>query len=1347
MSTLALLALIAMTQQSQAPQPMQQLPANLPDWENPLVVGINKQPPRATSYPFATLDQALAGDRSKSPYFMLLNGEWEFHWVGKPADRPVGFERLDFPTPQPPPHDTNIRGEGESGGWTTIPVPSCVELQGYGIPIYTNVRYPHETNPPFIAHNYNPVSSYRRWFDLPAGWESRRTVLRFQGVYSAFYVWVNGQKVGYSEDSKGPAEFDVSKFVKPGKNLIAVEVYRWCDGSYLEDQDMFRYSGIFRDVSLISMPLIGVEDVEVKTELPLSPMNGGERGLGGGVQDAILTVIAKVRNDGPRELHIQAVDLQLFDSEGKRVPVHHAWGNGFRDDGSPTQSVDGPTLKPGEGGTATMRVLVKNAKLWSAEKPNLYTAVVNVTNDVQILQDTRSFRVGFRQIEWKDGVFKVNGVPVKIKGVNRHEHDPDTGRTVTRERMLQDILIMKRFNINAVRCSHYMNDEHWYELCDEYGLYVIDEANIESHGMGYDWNRTLGNQPIWEKAHLDRTERMVQCHKNHPSIVMWSLGNEAGPGVNFEKTAAYIHKADPTRPVHYERYNEVADVDSVMYPDVAYVEAQGKVKSNKPFFLCEYAHAMGNACGNLKEYVEAFYSSPRNMGGCIWDFVDQGLRKVIDEPLPVPGSMRVPVDLNVGLSGETPLSLGAGGTPALLVPRPWARPWFYAYGGDFDDKPNDGPFCGNGIVMPDRQIMPKTWEVKKCYQNVIVELGRMTEQIPCYRFTNRFAFTDIGEFEMRWSVSDDGVEVERGTGQIALPPGESQERQIEFIGRQSAGPEVERWVRISFHLKQDTIWAPRGFEIAASQMRVKGPHQATAPITGRTPNNRATNEHIAVSGSDFEIAFDKHTGLLESLKYGGKERIAGGNGLRFNAFRAFTDNDTWMQRAFWESGLGTIKRVVEGTKVEKLEGAIRVTIKTDCRGFKGAGFDHTAIYTILGDGSVAIDNVLEPYGDLPPLPRVGLVGHFSGELDNLIWLGRGPFESYPDRKEAADFGLYRGKVIDQFQEYLRPQENGNHESTRWLALTDAEGKGILVQAAGPLSFSAQRFTPQEIDNARHENGEPRKFIPLVPRSDVILTLDYQQMGLGGASCGPAPLAKYVCRPKPVVWRVVLRPYEKGKERERVPVAQMPEVQRGEDGILVVTGQGAKVENPRPNMDYSEGGIVRVWAIHDDLIPSPVLERRYEKILPIHPLRNDGWKLTASSHEPGEGEPAHAVDGDPTTFWHSAYSASEPHHPHFLLLDLGKSVELSGIRYRGRPSNPNGRVAKFAVYLSDDPKLGDEKEGRLGGMPNFEGDFKNNEEPQVAWFGKKAKGRYLRFVPLSEVNGKPWASAAELTPLR
>lgn len=1307
MSMFALLALLAMSQQSHAPQPLQQLPPNLPDWEDPLVIGINKLSPRADSYPFATLKQALSLDRAQSPFYSSLNGQWKFHWVGKPDDRPFDFFKSNF----------------DDRKWETIPVPSCVEMYGYGIPIYSNVRYPHATNPPFIQHEYNPVSSYRTTFETPTEWKGRRTILRFQGVYSAFYVWVNGEKVGYSEDSKGPAEFDITPHLKEGKNLLAVEVYRWCDGSYLEDQDMFRYSGIFRDVSLVSVPPVSIEDAFFTTDL--DPQ----------YKDAVLKVKAKIKNTTDKASHPRALDLAVFDDAGQRVQVGQPHGNGFGSVDAESFSVQAPALSPGEVAEVEARVLLTDPKKWTAETPNLYTAALTLADENQITVDTRSFRVGFRKIEWKDGVFKVNGQPVKIKGVNRHEHDPDTGRRVTRERMLQDILIMKRFNINTVRCSHYMNDEHWYELCDEYGLYVVDEANIESHGMGYDWNKTLGNQPIWEKAHLDRTERLVQCHKNHPSIVMWSLGNEAGPGCNFEKTSAYIHATDPSRPVHYERYNEVADVDSVMYPDVAYVEAQGKVKSNKPFFLCEYAHAMGNAVGNLMEYVDAFYSSPRNMGGCIWDFVDQGLRKTIDEPLPTPISSHVPIDLNVGLDNHSP-----------HVPKPWDRPWFYAYGGDFDDKPNDGPFCGNGIVMPDRQIMPKTWEVKKIYQNVSVQwhglpgrdpVGQLSGTTAKLSIWNKFAFTNLSEFEMRWTLNADGKEIASGSAPIELAPLSTKEVSLELPALKESHW-VEAFLRVSFHLKHATEWAQAGFEIAWDQLAVKG---NPAPISP-SATAKLDPSNLTVKGRDFEASLSRQTGNLTSFKVGGRELISEGLGPRLNVFRAFTDNDSWLQRSYWDSGLSGMGHKVVSIEADKDKA--RVTVKLDCRGFKGSGFFHTMHYTFLDDGTVVMDNVIDPVGDLPSLPRIGLLMHVSGDLENLKWFGRGPFESYPDRKQAMDIGLYSGKVTDQFMEYLRPQENGSKEEVRWATLTDDQGKGLLFQAQGPLAFNAQRFTPEEIDNARHENGEPRKFIPLIPRKDVVVTMDFQQMGLGGASCGPGPLGKYLCNPRRVTWRIIIRPFEAGKEWIRPPVSEMPLVTRGEDGMVTIEGQNASYQlgadwHPyKSPFQMAEGGVIRVKTTHPGWVESPAVEVAFPKIIPIRALKNDGWKASASSFETGEGEPANAIDGNPDTFWHSQYSPVEKDHPHELVLDLGKSLELNGVQYRGRPSNPNGRVAKYAVYVSDHEAT--------WGQAVAEGVFANTDKPQEAWFAKPANGRYLRFVALTEVNGGPWASVAELVPL-
>jgi len=1240
--------------QTPSPQPTQKLPDNLPDWENPLVVGINKLPPRTTSYPFATVDQAVSGDRAKSPYFKLLNGDWKFHWVGKPADRPVDFYEPKF----------------RDADWATIPVPSCWEMQGYGIPIYSNVRYPHGANPPFIPHDYNPVGSYRHEFEIPSGWDGRRTILRFQGVYSAFYVWVNGQKIGYSEDSKGPAEFDITPALQPGQNLLAVEVYRWCDGSYLEDQDMFRYGGIFRDVSLVSMPAAGFSDVRV------APSYDPKSGEG----------TVRVETDLPRQVRGQ-VQLQLRDAANKVVHEEfHA-------------ASDGP-----------FQFTLSEAKPWSAEKPNLYRLVVLFNDTDGKTQDIRSFPVGFRTVSWDGGVFKVNGQPVKIKGVNRHEHDPDTGRTVSRERMLQDILIMKRFNINTVRCSHYMNDEYWYELCDRYGLYVVDEANIESHGMGYDWNKTLGNQPIWEVAHLDRTRRMVQCHRNHPSIIMWSLGNEAGPGVNFRKTSALIKQFDQSRPVHYERYNEVADVDSVMYPGVDYVVSQGKSTSKKPFFVCEYAHAMGNAVGNLHEYVEAYYSSDRNMGGCIWDFVDQGLRKPLGDNLPTPAAWHVPID----------------GKPAKV----WERPWFYAFGGDFDDKPNDGPFCGNGIILPDRQITAKTWEVKKTYQNAVTKLISARE----IEVTNRFSFTNLSEFEATWELQEDGTSIGGGKLDIDIAPLKSGRVEIPFP-KFSPKPGAEYFLRVSFKLKEDTIWANKGHEVAWDQFLLPFTAAAVATPIGEAPKMEATT----ITGKNFRVAFDPVSGEIASYRVGTKELIT--DGFKLNVFRAFTDNDVWFQKAFWDSGLGGMTHRKRRLLFEQLPNAVRVTTTIEARGFKGTGFDHQMIYTILGDGAVVVDNVIEPVGDLPSLPRIGLIGHVAGDLNNLEWLGRGPGESYPDRKQSTDVGRFSGKVDDQFEEYLRWQENGNKEDTRWLALTDAMGEGLLIQAAGPLSFSTHRFTPQQIDDSRHENGEARKFVPLVPRDDIVVTLDFKQMGLGGASCGPGPLGQYLCNPQRVQWRIVLRPYRKGSEREVSPVAPMPSVTRGEDGQLHIEGVGVKVNGEAFNgtKDFAEGGAVEAASTKDGWIPSPTVMMSFERIRPIYLLENKGWKVSASSFEEGEGEPGNAIDGNPDSFWHTQYTPNTPEHPHWLLLDLGASVELAGIRYRGRPGNVNGRVARFAVYVGDDPAKLDQVA--------LEGNFENNDRPQAVFFTEPRRGRYVKFVALSEVNGGPWASVAEIVPLK
>jgi Beta-galactosidase/beta-glucuronidase len=1255
----------------------------LADWDNIDVFAVNKEPARATSWPFPDARSAASVDREKSPYWRSLNGQWKFHWAGRPADRPESFFAPEF----------------DDASWASIPVPSCWEMQGYGVPVYTNIRYPFPANPPRTPHDYNPVGSYRTTFEVPREWNGRRTILRFGGVYSAFYVWVNGRKVGYSQDSKDPAEFDITPYLKPGeKNLLAVEVYKWCDGSYLEDQDMFRYGGIFREVGIFSVPQVEVRDFFARGDLDAA------------YKDGTLTVDVSVRNRGETaETNARAVEVALLDAEGKAVGG-----------AAPLASANVASVAAGQEARVTLTAPVAAPRRWTAETPNLYTLLVTLKDGKGNVADVRSCRVGFRKIEWKNGVFKVNGVPVKLKGANRHEHDPDTGRTVTRERMLQDILLMKRHNLNTVRCSHYPNDPYWYELCDRYGLYVVDEANIESHGMGYDLDRTLGNKPEWKAQHRDRTERMVQSQKNHPSVVMWSLGNEAGSGVNFEATAALIRSLDTSRPVHYERMNEVADVVSVMYPSVDYVLQQGRQTSNKPFFLCEYAHAMGNAVGNLKEYVDAFESSPRNMGGCIWDWVDQGLRKYTDEP--------------VGPDGQ--------------------RRWYYAYGGDFDDQPNDGPFACNGLVLPDRQVTPKLLEVKRVYQNVAITATNAAKGDLSVR--NKFSFTDLSAFDVRWTLTEDGREVQSGT--LAAPAvAPLSEGALTLPVKPVAAPKpgAEYFLNVAFVLKSDTPWAKKGHAIAEAQVPVSAWSAPAKPLSlAGSVAVKDAGGRVTLSGDGFSVTFDRATGRMDSLVYGGKERLSPAGGPRLNVYRALTDNDIWMRRAFFESGLSELRHHVTDFTVTPLgTQAARVSVTLNVLGFKGTGYRQKTDYTVLADGTVVMDNDLTPLGTLPALPKLGFTLFANGALDNLTWLGRGPDESYPDRREHCDVGLYAGTVAEQWTEYVRPQENGNKEEVRWAALTDKDGAGLLVVSGGRLSLTASHFTPDQLDNARHINGERRRFNRLVPRPDVVLCLDYDQMGLGGASCGPGPLGEYICRPGQVQFRVAFRPYAKAKgdlsaiAREALPVPVPPVVTRGEDGTVTLASSPGVVLRYRVN-DGPATVYTGPFRLADAATLAVTAEASYPalaatttislpKIVPVRPVARSGQKvLRVSSFEPGEGEPAHALDGDPNTFWHTAWRGTVPKHPHEIVLDLGEARTLQGFEYLPRQGQSNGRIARYALYVSDSPEA--------NGQPVSTGEFPDGTARQRVLFGAPVTGRYVRLVALSEVNGEAFASLAELT---
>jgi len=1123
-----------------------------PDWQDPQVVGRNKEPGHVPLVPYPDAATALAGAPETTPYRQCLNGQWLYRWAPNPAAAPPRFYALD----------------ADLSGWERINVPGNVELQGHGIPIYVNVQYPFPAdNVPRVPEDDNPTSAYRTTFWLPKAWLERQIYILFEGVDSAFHLWVNGEAVGYSEDSRTPAEFDITPYVHAGENALAVQVYRWSTGSYLEDQDFWRLSGIYRDVYLYAVPRVRIRDLFVRTALDAA------------YRDATLRVRVHVRNHLPQAARAHAVQVALYDHQGQSVLAAPL-----------AAQVD---IAPGAEAVLELAAPVPNPEKWSAEHPYLYTLVATLHDATgQTLMATRQ-RVGFRQVELKDGQMLINGAPVLLGGVNRHEHDPITGHTVSRESMIQDIVLMKRHNINAVRTSHYPNTPEWYDLCDEYGLYLYDEANIESHGV---WD-LLTKDPTWRTAFMERAQRMVERDKNHPSVIVWSLGNESGFGPNHVTIADWIHAYDPTRLVHYHPAEDAPCVDILgpMYPSVDRIIAMAQAPGEtRPVIMCEYAHSMGNSTGNLQEYWEAIERYPRLQGGFIWDWVDQGLlRRTAD-----------------GVA-------------------------WYAYGGDFGDEPNDGNFCINGLVWPDRQIHPGLLEYKKVLEPVRVEAvdlsaGRV-------RIHNRYDFTDLSGLRLTWQVVADGDILQAGElPRLDTPPKGSSVVTIPFQPP-TPRPGAEYWLMLRFALAADTIWAKAGHVVAWAQLPLPVPTLAAPELTlAEMPALRVAEDarQVAVAGEALHLVWDRGTGHIASWQVDGRELVAQGRGPALTFWRAPTDNDanTWGdQRAAirwreagldrlvervseiavaqpapqvvrvavrsvltpapgggsavaerWESLLGLLREFAVsflsedelrafaqrfGVAYDELaagsrQGKVRALIarldreeripellqeayalsvsgalgrevphqvlnrlaklkELNTEQMKGAlgvvdtRFDAALTYTVYGSGDVVIAAHIVPGGDLPPLPRIGLQMQLPGGYERFTWYGRGPHESYADRKESAPVGVYGGSVDEQYVPYIKPQENGNKTDVRWVALTNHVGAGLLAAGLPRLNVSAHHYTAEDFTTARHT-------CELQRRDEITLHLDHVQSGLGGASCGPGTLPQYLVPPVETRFAVRLR---------------------------------------------------------------------------------------------------------------------------------------------------------------------------------------------------------------------------------
>ncbi len=1054
----------------------------LEDWQNPAVTGINNLAPHATMVicPDAATAKAVGpvsnAERIKSPFYRSLNGDWKYHYAQNHSGRVADFWKPDF----------------DDSAWTTIPVPSNVEMLGHGVPIYVNVKYPwtrpgEEATPPLVPADNpnNTVNSYRRTFDLPGEWEGRRVLLTFDGVNSFFTLWINGEKVGSGKDSRTPVEFDITKFLKPGKNLVAVENFRWCDGSYLEDQDFWRMSGIFRDVYLWSPPDVHIRDFEVKADLDAK------------YRDATLQVDAKVGNE---DAAIVAASLEatVLDPAGKTIAT------------SKTE------LKwSGAGETdATLRADIANPLKWTAETPNLYKLLLTLKDAKGNILEVIPSNIGFREIEIRDGSLLVNGQRPFIKGVNHQECDPDLGQVYTPDRMLQDILLMKQNNINAVRNSHYPNAPAWYDLCDRYGIYLVDEANIESHGMGYS-EKSLAKNPAWLAAHMDRTIRMVERDKNHPSVVFWSLGNEAGDGPNFEATAAWIRQRDRSRPVQYERAKEAPHTDIVcpMYGTPADMQEYISRPQTRPYILCEYEHAMGNSSGNMWDYWDLIYNKPYLQGGFIWDWVDQSLRQPQNRT-----------------------------TRNKVVPVKPGDKTFWAYGGDIGPKgtPDDDNSGCDGLVSPDREAHPALHEVKHVYQYLHckpVDLAARTVEVK-----NWFDFTNPGDIaEINWRVTAGGREIQAGEMPVPdLAPRDSARISIPVKAFRPE-PGVEYFLELSFRLKQDLPWAKKGHEIAWDQFQLPDSAPALADKNPDFPklDLKETDSLAVVTGKNFEAGFDKKNGTLASLKLEGTELVE--SPLRPDFWRAPTDNDRGRKMANLHSDKengkekkdqfgkthktqGVWKKAHEGAEVKSFV----VTPMNDGRsvkvavtlGLPGVNAQWTTLYTVFGNGEVAVEaSFAPPDAELPALPRLGMQMTLPAGFDRITWFGPGPQETYSDRKDAR-VGLHSGSVREQFfADYSQPGESGNKVDVRWAAVTNAKGVGLLVVGEPLLSVNAMHHTADDLQNARHAFELPQ-------RNFTVLNIDWKQQGLGGDDSWRAwPHEPHMIPSKAQSYRFRLRPIE------------------------------------------------------------------------------------------------------------------------------------------------------------------------------------------------------------------------------
>lgn len=1264
------------------------------EWQSPDSVAVNKLQPHAWFFSFRNIDEARKVLPENSSYWKSLDGMWKFHWAPNPDERPKDFFRTDY----------------DVSKWDDIKVPMNWNMAGlqrdgknkYGDPLYSNQRviFQHSWQPMndwkggvmrtppkdwMTYRNRNEVGSYRRTFSVPADWKGQEIYLNFDGVDSFFYLYINGKYVGFSKNSRNLAEFNITPYLnKEGEeNTVAVEVYRHSDGSFLESQDMFRLPGIFRTVALTAKPQVQVRDFKAIPDLDETYSN------------AKLHITAQLQNLSKKAIKGYTIQYSLY---ANRL---YSDENTLLSGVTASAKLAGKLNAKGEIELEATLDAANKVSLWSAEAPHRYTLVGELKDGKGRTVQTFSTFVGFRKVEIKETpaekdefglagrYYYLNGQPIKLKGVNRHENNVKAGHTVSREQMEHEVFLMKRGNINHVRNCHYPDAPYWYYLCDKYGIYLEDEANIESHEYYYG-KQSLSHVPEFRNAHIARNMEMVHATVNHPSVVIWSLGNEAGPGKTFVDCYNAIKAYDTSRPVQYERNNDIVDMGSNQYPSIAWVQGavQGKYKLKYPFHISEYAHSMGNACGNLIDYWDAIESTNFFMGGAIWDWVDQALDK--QDPA----------------TGRT----------------------YWAYGGDFgkDNKPNDGMFCMNGIMRPDLTPKAQYFEVKKVYQNVGVKAIDMKQgQIEIF---NKNYFEPLKNYQIVWSLYKDGVCVKKnqplqGAKNIVGP----REKGIYTLPYDYASLDAnsEYFVTVQFLLGKDMPWAKKGYPQMEEQLRVKGADVAAPSIAAVAKTGKAMKYQLDkaakranITGENFQVAFDLNTGAIYSLKYGNQIIIKDGNGPQLDAYRAPTDNDAGIgyHNAWFKNGLYDLQHVVKSWTCtpNKKDGTYKLDFTVESQGKEGCDvnygnrdrdpescynfeknkhaltdadlkFTSRQIYTIYKDGSIEMQSAIGANRSKVILPRIGYSMVLPSELNQYDYYGRGPVNNYNDRKTSQFIGWYHSPVAEQGIMLPKPQAQGNREEVRWCAVTNSQQQGVVFISDSTMSASALPWSQQELTLAAHPYQLPKS-------SGTHLHLDAKVTGLGGASCGQGgPLTPDQVRSTPTTFGFIIRP---------------------------------AVKSELPNL-------VKVSATGRKMVKDIMQQMKQNQ-------QNTGLQIAfASSQEPDEGDASYLVDGDPSTIWHTMYSITLAKYPHWVDFDAGKQKVIKGFTYLARQDGSlNGCIKDYEIYVSNDNKN--------WGEPVAKGSFEKTAKLQKVMFGKPVKARYVRLRALNEQSGQDYASGAEFT---